>query len=36
MPDIEDPSLRHKSISILVITDDVPSELLDELSELEH
>jgi hypothetical protein len=36
VPKIEDPSLRHKPIRILVITDGVPSESLDELSDLEH
>ena len=36
VPRIEEPSLRHKPISILVITDGVPSEFksLDELSDL--
>ena len=36
VPRIENPTLHHKPISILVITDGVPSESLDELSDLEH
>lgn len=36
VPRIEDPSFRHKPISILVITDGVPSESLGELGDLEY
>jgi hypothetical protein len=36
VPRIKDLSLRHKPISILVITDGVPSESLDGLCDLEH
>jgi hypothetical protein len=35
VPRIEDQSLHHKPISILVITDGVPSESLDGLCDLE-
>jgi hypothetical protein len=33
VPRIEDPSLHHKPISIVVITDGAPSESLDTLSD---
>jgi hypothetical protein len=36
VPKIEDPCLHHKPISIVVITDGVPSESLDGLGDLEH
>jgi hypothetical protein len=34
VPRIEDPALQHKPISILVITDGVPSKFLDRLGEI--
>ena len=35
VPKIEDPTLRHKPVSILVITDGVPSKSLDGLGDVE-
>jgi hypothetical protein len=34
VPRVEDPTLQHKPISILVITDGVPSKFLDRLGEI--
>jgi len=36
VPKVEDPALRHKPISILVITDGVPSESFDGLGDVER
>jgi hypothetical protein len=36
VPRIEDPALHHKPVSILVITDGVPSESLSVLGDLEQ
>jgi hypothetical protein len=36
VPRIEDPALHHKPVSILVITDGVPSESLSALGDLEQ
>ena len=36
VPRIEDPALQHKPISILVITDGVPSKFLDRVGEIER
>jgi hypothetical protein len=36
VPKIEDPTLRHKPISILVITDGVPSKSFDEMGGVEQ
>ena len=36
VPRIEDSALNHKPISILVITDGVPSKFLDRLGEIER
>jgi hypothetical protein len=36
VPKIEDPTLNHKPISILVITDGVPSKPFDGLSDIEQ
>jgi hypothetical protein len=36
VPRVEDPSLYRKPISILVITDGVPSESLDKSGDLGH
>ena len=34
VPKIEDPTLRHKPISILIITDGVPSKSIDGLGDV--
>jgi len=35
VPKVEDPTLRHKPVSVLVITDGVPSKFLDGLGDVE-